>query len=65
MTNKGTIKYVYTATGVKLQKIMNDTAATPDKITRTDYVGLFIYQNDTLQYVATPEGRARPQTTCG
>jgi len=61
VTGKGTINYVYTATGVKLQKIVNDTTTSPDKITRTDYAGIFVYQNDTLQYVATPEGRARPK----
>ncbi len=58
---KGYIKYVYTARGTKLQKIVNDTTTNPDKVTRTDYAGMFIYQNDTLQYVATPEGRARPK----
>lgn len=49
MTGKGYIKYVYTATGAKLQKIVNDSMIS--KITRTDYQGLFIYQNDTLQIV--------------
>lgn len=61
VTGKGYIKYVYAATGIKLQKIVNDTTANPDKITRTDYAGLFMYQNDTLQYVSTEEGRARPK----
>jgi RHS repeat-associated protein len=61
VTGKGYIKFVYEATGTKLQKIVNDTTTNPDKITRTDYAGLFIYQNDTLQYVGTEEGRARPK----
>ncbi|HWB27600.1 MAG TPA: DUF6443 domain-containing protein [Chitinophagaceae bacterium] len=61
INGKGTIVYLYTATGVKLQKIVNDSTVTTPKITRTDYAGMFIYQNDTLQYVATPEGRARPK----
>lgn len=58
---KGYIKYVYDAIGTKLQKIVNDTTTNPDIITRTDYAGLFVYQNDTLQYVETEEGRARPK----
>ncbi len=61
VTGKGTIKYVYGASGAKLQKITTDNTASPTKTTRTDYAGPFIYQNDTLQYIGTEEGRARPK----
>lgn len=60
-TGKGKIIYRYDAAGTKLQKIVTDTASSPDKITRTDYLGQFIYVNDTLQYIGTEEGRARPK----
>src|ERR1700761_2221348 len=37
--NKGTIKYVYDATGKRLEKITNDT--TLSRTTVTDYIGAF------------------------
>jgi len=61
MTGKGTIKYVYAANGIKLQKIVNDTAAHPTRLIRTDYAGSFNYVNDTLQFIAYEEGRIRPK----
>ncbi len=59
---KGTINYVYDAGGNKLQKTTTDNTANPSKITVTDYVGAFVYQNDTLQLIAHEEGRTRPAT---
>ena len=56
-------QYYIRATGTKLQKIVNDTTISPDKVTRTDYAGLFIYQNDTLQYAAQPEVTVRRRET--
>lgn len=58
VTGKGTIRYVYDAAGNKLSKITTDNAA--GRTTRTDYHGLFIYSNDTLQFIMHEEGRIRP-----
>ncbi|HRI21182.1 MAG TPA: RHS repeat-associated core domain-containing protein, partial [Panacibacter sp.] len=65
ITGKGWINYLYDAAGNKLRETVTDTAATPDKITVTDYMGMFTYQNDTLQFVAQEEGRARPAKRIG
>ncbi|WP_240646729.1 DUF6443 domain-containing protein, partial [Chitinophaga rhizosphaerae] len=45
ITDKGTISYVYDATGRKLAKIVSDQTVTPNKSTRTDYMGPVIYEN--------------------
>jgi RHS repeat-associated protein len=45
------IEYIYTATGVKLQK-----KVTNGSITTTNYAGAFIYENGTLKYFSQPEG---------
>jgi len=52
-SNGNTIKYIYDAVGSKLQEL----ATTGGVTKRTDYVGNFVYQNDTLQYLSTKEGR--------
>jgi hypothetical protein len=69
-TGKGYIKYVYDAAGMKQQKITIDN--TVNKKTVTTYLGAFVYQYtaipvtgsgaDTLQYLLTEEGRARPKS---
>lgn len=69
MTGKGTIRYVYDATGTKLQKIVNDSLI--NKQTVTSYVGSTVYQYthaintnagiDTIQYIGQEEGRMRPK----
>lgn len=56
---KGTIDFIYDATGNRLQKIVHDDNSQQD--IRTDYIGNFIYQNDSLQCVLTSEGRCRPK----
>jgi len=61
VTSKGNIQFVYDAVGTKWQKIVNDQTLTPNKITTTTYIDGFIYNNDTLQYLATEEGRIRPK----
>ena len=54
--NKGSIKYVYDAAGVKLEKIVKETGK-PDKHT----LYLFgIYEDDVLQFLPMEEGRIRP-----
>lgn len=70
VTGKGNIRYIYDASGAKQQKITTDAVA--GKQTITTYLGNMVYQYsvpvagasgiDTLQYVATEEGRARPRT---
>ncbi len=59
ITGKGLIKYQYDATGGKLKKIVTDNTVTPAKVTTTDYMGGFVYQNDTLQFLGHEEGRVR------
>jgi RHS repeat-associated protein len=62
ITAKGYIKYMYDASGNKLQKIVKDMAVSPNKTTTTNYVGVFNYVNDTLLYILQEEGRIRPKT---
>jgi hypothetical protein len=59
---KGSMEFVYSASGSKLRKIVRE-AGKPDAI--TDYVWIFVYQNDTLQFAHTAEGRVlfRPQNS--
>ena len=64
VTGKGIIKYAYDAAGNKLRKTTVDNTISPNKTTVTDYMGLFTYQNDTLQFVAQEEGRARQDQLC-
>ncbi|WP_282088455.1 DUF6443 domain-containing protein [Aquimarina algiphila] len=53
----GNITYIYDATGVKLKKI----APSGSSLTETEYAGNYIYKNDQLQYMSTPEGYATPE----
>jgi len=68
---KGTIKYIYDATGNKLQKAIVDTPGGLQ--TLTNYIGAFQYQGkqalsagstpaDTLQFFSHEEGRVRVTT---
>jgi hypothetical protein len=64
--DKGTITYLYDATGNKLQKRVVDKSVSPSKTTTTTYLGLFTYEqantgSQDLQFVAHEEGRIRPQ----
>ncbi len=61
ITGKGAIEYSYDAAGTKLRKTVTDNTVSPARVTRTDYLGLFTYSNDTLQFVAHEEGRIRPK----
>ncbi|MEO7210707.1 MAG: DUF6443 domain-containing protein, partial [Chitinophagaceae bacterium] len=62
VTGKGTINYTYDAAGNKLKKVTVDNNGTLSKTTTTDYIGGFVYQNDTLQFFSQEEGRVRPAT---
>ena len=66
LPGKGTIKYLYAASGAKLQKIVTD--ATQNKVVTTTYMGAFIYESITvngtagtveLQSIVHEEGRIR------
>jgi len=59
VTGKGNIRYVYDATGNKLRKVVTDKTFSPAKVTTTDYISGFVYQNDTLQFLTHEEGRVR------
>ncbi|SEL69302.1 RHS repeat-associated core domain-containing protein [Chitinophaga rupis] len=59
ITGKGNIRYVYDAVGTKLRKIVTDRSFSPAKVTTTDYINGFVYQNDTLQFLSHEEGRVR------
>ncbi|GAC1586162.1 MAG: hypothetical protein NVS3B8_00190 [Chitinophagaceae bacterium] len=61
INGKGTIRYIYDATGNKLKKITIDSTLTPVKTTTTTYSGAYVYNNDTLQLVNHEEGRIRPK----
>ncbi|MGV3504040.1 MAG: DUF6443 domain-containing protein, partial [Adhaeribacter sp.] len=52
--DRGTMEFVYSASGVKLRKIVRETGK-PNAV--TDYSGGFVYLNDTLQFAHTAEGR--------
>ncbi|HTN38893.1 MAG TPA: hypothetical protein VL053_17565, partial [Arachidicoccus sp.] len=60
---KGTIRYYYDATGNKLRKVTIDSTTLPASRTVRTYIGGSVYQNDTLQFFGTSEGRARPDAT--
>ncbi|SEN89599.1 RHS repeat-associated core domain-containing protein [Chitinophaga rupis] len=59
ITGKGSIQYQYDAAGNKLKKTVTDNTGTLAKITTTTYIGGFVYQNDSLQFVSHEEGRIR------
>ncbi|UYQ91124.1 DUF6443 domain-containing protein [Chitinophaga horti] len=59
VTGKGRIRYVYDALGVKHRKIVTDSTQPIVKENKTDYIGGFVYENDTLKLVSHEEGRIR------
>jgi len=58
VAGKGTIEYMYDASGNKLSKRVHETGK-PDKTTLYMTAGI-VYENDTLQFVSHEEGRIRP-----
>ena len=58
VTGKGTINYLYDATGNKLRKITYDQVTA--KSDTTWYAGAMVYAKDTLQLINYDEGRIRP-----
>ncbi|MBN9299939.1 MAG: hypothetical protein J0I41_23255, partial [Filimonas sp.] len=65
-TAKGTITYIYDATGNKLEKRTSELAASSNqqqgKQTTTTYLGSYVYENSILQFFGHEEGRVRPVT---
>jgi RHS repeat-associated protein len=63
---KGTITYIYDATGDKLEKRVFESPDSADgqmnTYTTSDYLGNFVYQNNVLQFFNHEEGRVRPYT---
>jgi RHS repeat-associated protein len=57
---KGSVTYVYDALGTKLSKIVVDNTVSPVKVLTTDYNGIFVYQQDSLELISHEEGRIRP-----
>ncbi|MBN9299698.1 MAG: hypothetical protein J0I41_22035, partial [Filimonas sp.] len=68
-TAKGTITYIYDATGNKLEKRTSELAASSNqqqgKQTTTTYLGSYVYENSILQFFGHEEGRVRPVTPPG
>jgi len=60
VTGKGKITYLYDANGNKLSKTVLDNTGDSAKLIVTDYDGLFVYQQDTLELIGHEEGRIRP-----
>jgi RHS repeat-associated protein len=60
---KGTITYIYDATGNKLEKRTNESASSANgnisKVTQTSYLTGFVYENNKLQFFGHEEGRVR------
>jgi RHS repeat-associated protein len=59
IAGKGTISYLYDAAGNKWKKTVVDSTVTPIKTTTTTYAGPYVYNNDTLQFISSEEGRIR------
>ncbi|MBO9594006.1 MAG: ParB N-terminal domain-containing protein [Niabella sp.] len=59
VTGKGTISYLYDATGAKLSKTVNEMSPTA-QVTTTTYVGGMVFENDELRYIAAGDVRLRP-----
>lgn len=57
-TANGTLVYSYTATGQKLRMTVPPSGAEGAKT--YDYVGSLVYENSTLEFIATAEGRVLP-----
>ncbi len=55
----GTTSYIYDATGTKVKKI----APGGSSLREIAYAGSYVYKNNQLQYMTTPEGYATPTVT--
>ncbi len=53
------LAYVYDASGTKLRKVVTDGL----DVTTTDYTGSFVFTDNELAFIITPEGRAIPDSS--
>ncbi len=64
---KGTISYIYDATGNKLEKRVNELPSASNnnqqKSTNTSYITGLVYENNALQLISMEEGRIRQSTS--
>lgn len=58
-TDKGTVNYIYDATGNKLRKTVTEKSGSDVYTTVTDYMNGFEYRNDSLKFFGHEEGRVR------
>lgn len=58
--NKGTITYIYDATGNKLEKRVAENGKS---VKTTSYLGNYVYEDNVLQYIGNEEGRMRKSTS--
>ncbi|WP_343745234.1 DUF6443 domain-containing protein [Chitinophaga sp.] len=65
ISGKGNIRFSYDASGNKVRKTVTDNTTGTTKITTTDYLGGFVYENDSLRFLAHEEGRIRPVYQAG
>jgi RHS repeat-associated protein len=65
--NKGSITYIYDASGNKLEKRTDELPAASNnntqKLTNTSYISGYVYENNSLQFFGHEEGRVRKKTT--
>lgn len=60
---KGTITYIYDASGNKLEKRVSDNTNAGSPYKNTTYIGGFVYESDKLQFFGQEEGRIRVKET--
>ncbi|RAJ83444.1 RHS repeat-associated protein [Chitinophaga dinghuensis] len=63
--NKGSIRYIYDASGTKLSKIVEDKTGDSVKTTITDYQSGTVYTDNKLEFLPQEEGRIRFVTKSG
>ncbi|WP_218587977.1 DUF6443 domain-containing protein [Chitinophaga jiangningensis] len=56
---KGSISYLYDATGAKLRKTVIDKTVSPVKTTVTDYMAGLVFKDNVMELISHEEGRLR------
>jgi len=60
VSGKGVITYQYDANGNKLSKTVLDNMGSAPRTTVTEYIGMFVYNQNNLELIGHEEGRIRP-----